>query len=219
MKYKIIIHTLLLILTISSVSLAQNLPNYWNTIQGFKKQDSLHTPPKKAILFVGSSTFTKWRNMQDAFPKHTVINRGFGGSQLPDVKLYFEETVFPKKLKQIVIYAGDNDIAAGNSPEVVLKRFQEVESLIRKDLPKVEISFVSIKSCPGRSKYIPQVEKANALIKAFLSDRKHVSYIDTNSATLNKAGDPMKGIYVKDGVHLNSKGYDIWANVMEPYLK
>src|SRR3954467_1256176 len=51
----------------------------------FKQQDSISFPPKNAILFVGSSSFTKWQDVQSYFPGYTIINRGFGGSTLLDV--------------------------------------------------------------------------------------------------------------------------------------
>ncbi|HEY5465364.1 MAG TPA: hypothetical protein VIJ95_19070 [Hanamia sp.] len=37
---------------------AQQAP-FYNEIQNFKKEDSLHFPPKHAILFLGSSSFRK----------------------------------------------------------------------------------------------------------------------------------------------------------------
>ena len=61
----------------------QDLP-FWDDIQAFKHQDSIQMPPQHAILFVGSSSFTKWTDVQNYFPGYTIINRGFGGSSLPD---------------------------------------------------------------------------------------------------------------------------------------
>ena len=81
-KLKII---LALLLFCCSTITAQLPPPFYEDIQAFKKQDKDSMPPKKAILFVGSSSFTKWTDVQDYFPKHTIINRGFGGSTLEDV--------------------------------------------------------------------------------------------------------------------------------------
>lgn len=54
-------------------------------ILAFKKQDSIVFPPSNAILFVGSSSFTKWKDVSSNFPNYTIINRGFGGTTLLDV--------------------------------------------------------------------------------------------------------------------------------------
>lgn len=192
---------------------------YWSNIRNFRKQDSLQALPQNAILFVGSSSFTNWHNVQQMFPDYTIVNRGFGGSQLPDVKLYFEQTVYPKKLKQIVLYAGDNDIAAGARPEEVFERFKQVYELIRKDQPQLPIAYLSIKGCPGRARSIPLVQQTNALIKEFLAKQKNTAYVDVYTATMDSDGQPLKHIYVEDGVHMNQQGYDIWARVLKPYLK
>src|SRR5882757_5846520 len=84
-------------------------------IKAFKKQDSISFPPKQAILFVGSSSFTKWKDVADYFPGYTIINRGFGGSSIPDVIRYANDIIFPYHPKQIVIYCGENDLAASDT--------------------------------------------------------------------------------------------------------
>ena len=49
-----------------------------NEVNYFKKLDSLQLPPKAPILFIGSSSFTNWKDVQDYFPAHTILNRAFG---------------------------------------------------------------------------------------------------------------------------------------------
>ena len=71
-----------------------NKPAFWNDIQQFRKLDSVQHPPSHAILFVGSSSFTKWTDVQNYFPGYTIINRGFGGSTLADVLRYEEDVIF-----------------------------------------------------------------------------------------------------------------------------
>ncbi len=88
-------------------------PAFWDDIQAFKKQDSVQFPGKGKILFVGSSSFTKWKDVQDIFSgSYPIINRGFGGSTLSDVIRYENDIIFLMLPKQIVIYCGENDIAA-----------------------------------------------------------------------------------------------------------
>ena len=62
----------LFILTAQCV-IAQN-PPFWDDIQAFKKQDSIQMPQQHAILFVGSSSFTKWTDVQNYFPNYPIIN-------------------------------------------------------------------------------------------------------------------------------------------------
>src|SRR4029079_19167114 len=94
----------LLFLVFVKVLIAQENPPFWDDIQAFKKQDSIKPPQKHAILFVGSSSFTKWTDVQTYFPGYTIINRGFGGSTLTDVMRYANDIIFPYDPKEIVIY-------------------------------------------------------------------------------------------------------------------
>ncbi len=79
---------LLAIVATGTVFAQADSPAFYNDIQAFKKQDSLTPPPQNPILFIGSSSFTKWTNVQEMFPGYTILNRGFGGSSLPDVIRY-----------------------------------------------------------------------------------------------------------------------------------
>ena len=54
-------------------------------INAFIKNDSVQMPAANSILFVGSSSFTIWKDITNYFPGYPILNRGFGGSSLPDV--------------------------------------------------------------------------------------------------------------------------------------
>jgi len=97
------------LLIVGGIAIAQP---FIEDIRAFKKQDSVSTPPKHSILFVGSSSFTKWKDVADYFPGYSIINRGFGGSTLVDVIRYADDVIFPYDAKQIVIYCGENDLAS-----------------------------------------------------------------------------------------------------------
>lgn len=145
---------ILLLLAFNYVQ-AQN-PPFYEEIQAYKKQDSAHFPAKNAILFTGSSSFNFWKDMQDYFPNHTVINRGFGGSALPDVIRYAHQIIYPYQPKQVVIYCGENDLATENAtPEVVLSRLKTLVSMIRSRFNNVPVVYVSIKPSPSRVRSWP----------------------------------------------------------------
>ena len=44
-------------------------------VAGFAAADLKHPPPRAAILFVGSSTFTQWKSLAQDFAPLPVINR------------------------------------------------------------------------------------------------------------------------------------------------
>lgn len=189
-------------------------------IAAFKSQDSLTGPPKNAILFVGSSSFRLWDGIEKSFPSHTIVNRGFGGSSLPDVIRYANDVIFPYGAKQVVIYCGENDIAASDSvgSKIVLQRFQQLFWLIRNEMPAVPILFVSIKPSPSRWQMKERMIAANKSIKKFLRKQKRTHFVDVWSAMLDSDGKPMEDIFKEDKLHMNAKGYAIWQKLMEPYL-
>ncbi|MCC7084482.1 MAG: hypothetical protein IT427_05700, partial [Pirellulales bacterium] len=110
--------TLLLSLAANAAAKEPNKDSapFANEIAAFEKWDHQNAVPREAILFVGSSTIRMWQTA-DAFPELPIINRGFGGSTIADVNRYADRIVFKYKPRTIVFYAGDNDIAAGRSPD------------------------------------------------------------------------------------------------------
>lgn len=199
---------------------AQNAP-FQSEIQDFRTQDSIHFPPKNGILFLGSSSFRKWTNVQKAFPGYKVINRGFGGSTFPDAIRYLDQIVYPYQPRQILIYEGDNDLASSGkiTSDSVFNRFKELFFLLRKNLPHTTIDFVSIKPSPSRQNLMPEMETANSLIKSFLKDQKNSAFIDVYHKMLDKNGLPDTSIFGPDQLHMNAKGYAIWQKIIKPYLR
>ena len=195
-------------------------PPFYSEIKDFKKQDSIHLPPKNAILFVGSSSFRKWTDVQDYFPGYMIINRGFGGSSLPDVIRYTNDIIIPYHPKQVVIYCGENDLATSDTvtAEMVVNRFKTLFSLIRKGLGNVPVVFVSLKPSPSRSKLFPKMLEANVRIKQFLSKKSRTAFADVYHKMLNSDGAPMKDLFLEDNLHMNKNGYAIWKTVITPLL-
>ena len=215
-----LIKLIFLFIVCSGTITAQLPPPFYEDIQVFKKQDADSMPPKNAILFVGSSSFTMWKDVQDYFPKHTIINRGFGGSTLLDVIRYANDVIIPYHARQVVIYCGENDIAYTDetTPEMVLDRFKQLFRIIRDDNPAVPVAFISLKPSPSRQHLWTKMKKANKLIRQFLSGNKKTAFINVWPAMFNKNGTIKKDIFIEDNLHMNSKGYRIWQKLIEPCL-
>jgi lysophospholipase L1-like esterase len=190
-------------------------------IKAFRQQDSATAPPPKGILFIGSSSFTKWVDIQNYFPDYKIINRGFGGSTLPDVIRYADSIIFPYKPKQIIIYCGDNDLASSLTvtADTVFNRFRQLFKLIRNRDKKVHVTFVSIKPSPSRRQLMDSMKKTNMLIRNYLSKQARASFIDVFHPMLDTEGEPIKEIFTEDSLHMNKKGYAIWQKEIKPYLR
>lgn len=186
----------------------------------FKKQDSINFPPANGILFVGSSSFTKWTDVQTYFPGYPIINRGFGGSSLPDLIRYEKDIIFPYQPKQIVLYCGENDIAAADSvtAKMVLERFTTLFMDIRKQWPRIPLVFISIKPSPARWAMRDRMQEANRLIKKYLRKKKHTIFVNVWDSMLGADGLPMTDIFIADRLHMNAQGYTIWQGLVGPVL-
>lgn len=200
--------------------MAQLPPPYWDEVEAFKRQDRDSMPPKNAILFVGSSSFTNWKDVQSYFPQHTIINRAFGGSTLMDLIRYAHDVIKPYHAKQIVIYCGENDLAYSNetTPGIVLERFKQLFKIIRNDNANVPVAFISLKPSPSRKHLWLKMKKANRLIKNFLATKKKTYFINVWPAMFNKNGTIKKDIFLEDNLHMNAKGYRIWQKLIQPHL-
>ena len=216
---KIVVSTLLLFAILHTLN-AQTAPVLWQDIVAFKKQDSIQPPPSHSIVFVGSSSFTEWKDVNTAFPGYPIINRGFGGSILLDVIRYSYDVIIRYQPKQVVIYCGENDLAGADSitaAEVVL-RVKTLFGIIRTNLPQATIDFVSIKPSPVRASIQGKVKVANKEIKDFLKTQKNAAFIDLYDAMLDANGKMREELYLSDRLHMKPEGYVIWTKQIMPYL-
>ena len=196
----------------------ENEKPFYKEIQAFKKADATNPPPQNAILFVGSSSFAMWQDVQDYFPGYTIINRGFGGSGLKDAIEYEDEIIAPYHPKQIVIYSGENDIAGNFTANDVLQRFTTLFNMIRRDLPDVNVVYISIKPSPSREKFMPVMASANAMIKTFLARHKNTTFVDVYSKMVDASGKPRPELFLDDMLHMKPAGYQIWKDAITPVL-
>ncbi|MFT4203661.1 MAG: GDSL-type esterase/lipase family protein [Chitinophagaceae bacterium] len=207
------------LLLLGNIGFAQE-PPFYKDIQHFKQLDSQHFPEKNAILFVGSSTFTKWKDVQAYFPEYPIINRGFGGSTLPDVIRYANDIIYPYQPKQVVIYCGDNDFAVSDTvtADVVAFRAKTLFGMIRSVLPNAAIDYVAIKYSPSREKLWSKIEQANKEIAAFFNTQNNAAYIDITPVM--KQGDKLadESLFLSDMLHMKPEGYKRWQKVIQPYL-
>ena len=195
-------------------------PPFWRDIQNFKKQDEKSFPPKNAILFLGSSSFKRWKDVQDDFPSYLIINRGFGGSRLPNLIRYAKDIVFPYSPKQVVIYCGENDLASSDTvtARMVFGRFEELFNIIRGKFPDLPVAYISMKPSPRRIHLLPKMREGNQLIKDFLTMQKNAVFIDVYHLMLDDSEQPIPELFFDDGLHMNAKGYAVWKKIIEPFL-
>lgn len=203
------------------LALGQNDPDpgrFAAEIEAFEAWDLKNVPPPNPVLFVGSSSIRLWPSAT-YFPDLPVINRGFGGSHISYVNFYLERTVLKYLPRAIVFYAGDNDIAAGKTPEKVLDDYQEFVARVHALSPATDILYVPIKPSLARWDMWPLMLQANALIATFSAGSSRLHYLDVATPMLGPDGTPRPELFIEDGLHLNRAGYDLWSQVSGATLR
>lgn len=196
---------------------AQTGSSQWEReIHAYEASDLTNPPPKHAVLFIGSSAFRLWKSMARDFPGEQVIDRGFGGSEIHDSTAFANRIIFPYEPRMIVLYAGDNDLAAGMTPDQVVAEYKEFVRTVRERLPQTRIAFVSIKPSPSRWRLKNNIVAVNHEIAAIKG--KQLVFINIFSPMLDSQGNPRRDLFRPDMLHPNEKGYDLWASVIRPFL-
>ncbi|MEL1265584.1 SGNH/GDSL hydrolase family protein [Pseudoxanthomonas putridarboris] len=192
--------------------------NWEQDMQQFEAADAQSPPPRGAVLFIGSSSIRFWEALAQDFPGVPVINRGFGGSELRDSTWYADRIIVPYAPRQILLYAGDNDLNAGRSPRQLRDDFRAFVERVRRDLPDVRTAYISTKPSPSRAHLLPAQREANALVQAE-AQRLGVDYIDIFTPMLDASGQPNEALFIEDRLHMNRAGYEIWQRVIAPYIR
>jgi len=195
----------------------QSDPSRWEPeIRAFEASDRTNPPPRDGFLFIGSSSFRLWKTMTQDFHGKPVINRGFGGSKIADATAFASRIIFPYHPRMILLYAGDNDLAEGKSPEQVVADYQSFVRTVRAQLPETRIAFISIKPSPSRWRLKEQINAVNHQIAAMKEEG--LLFIDVYPRMLRPDGNPREDLFMPDRLHPNAKAYQLWASLIEPYL-
>jgi len=196
-------------------------PSRWEaSFAAFAADDALHPHPPGGVLFVGSSSIRLWNDLENQFSDlPVVIKRGFGGSQLTDCVKHLSRLVLRYEPRTVLVYAGDNDLAAGSTPQEVLHRFVAFVDGVRAALPAARIAYISIKPSPARAALLPQIRATNTLIRDYAENAPNVDYIDVFTPMLAADGMPRRELFRDDALHLNADGYALWKRVIRPHLE
>lgn len=202
------------------VTLLSAAPARWEKdIDAYTRADAAHPPPQNAVLFIGSSSILKWTTLAADFPGVPVINRGFGGSELADSVYYADRIALPYHPRLVVLYAGDNDLLAGKTPETIFADFKAFTAKIHAGLPEARLIYIAIKPSPSRWQLREKIVQTNSLIAAECRRDPRDTFLDVYAPMLDAKGQPRPELFVPDMLHLNAEGYALWQKLLAPLLK
>ncbi len=195
-------------------------PSRWSAdIAAFTAADLRQVLQPGGVLFLGSSSIRLWDDLETQFSTlPVVIKRGFGGAKLSDCVHYLDRLVIPHRPRLVLVYAGENDLAEGETADEVLRQFAALVDGVHAVLPQTRIAFISIKPSPARVRLMPEIRRANALVRQYVATAPNTDFVDVFKPMLDGDGQPRRELFRADALHLNAKGYALWKSVIAPHL-
>ncbi len=133
--------------------------------------------------------------------------------------IYFADRIILKhEPRVVVLYAGDNDLAKGKTPERVTSDFRQFVATIHKAQPDTKIVFIAIKPSIARWKLIDEVRAANSAVAEICSKNASLEFVDIDTPMLGDDGKPRPELFLKDGLHMTKAGYEIWSDLVRPHI-
>jgi len=191
-----------------------------------KLHDSFNERAKKGdveLVFLGDSITQGWAD-NDTWnkhygPRHTA-NFGIGGDRTQHVLWRIEHGNFDGiKPKLVVLMIGTNNSnGADNTAAEIADGIKAIVAQLREKLPDTKVLLLGI--FPRGDKLNPQREKNSQAseLASKIADDKHVFYLDIGPKFLAADGSLSKDV-MPDYLHLSPKGYEIWAEAIEPKVK
>mgnify|MGYP001609490732 FL=1 len=189
------------------------------------------------LYFLGDSITRRWGTSDEQYKKFyenwkqnfwgwNAGNFGWGGDTTQNVQWRLEngelDNVNPKV---IVLSIGTNNI--GKTPPIskpdsriedVSKGIKAILNICQQKAPNARIILMSIFPRNDNIEVMPTINAINKKISKF-ADRKKIKFIDVTKKMADKNGKLLAGITVSDGLHLDVKGYQVWADAIKPTLK
>jgi lysophospholipase L1-like esterase len=175
-----------------------------------------HRGQKADVVLLGSSSVKMWKDCHACLEEYTVINSGFGGSQTSDLLVHWPVLTLEHQPKIVFVYEGDNDLAAGESPDSILAEMKQWVEQAQEAMPQTLIILVGAKPSPSRLQFEEQYFQFNDLLFA-LCEEMGLGYVDTWGA-LADYGAVREEYFLADRLHLNADGYVRWCEAFRRTL-
>lgn len=216
----------------------QPVPRDANWLKRHERFNETSKKGEATLVFLGDSITQGWEGKGKAtwekyYAKRNAANFGIGGDRTEHVLWRLDNGNFDGlKPKLIVLMIGTNNTGHVNRPQAELngavyqcsaeqtaEGVKQILQRLEKKAPEAKILLLGIFPRGGTSADAmrQQNEQTNALISK-LADGQRVQYLEIGKSFLETDGTLTKEI-MPDLLHLSEKGYDIWAEAIEPKVK
>ena len=201
-----------------SIGNAQDATAFKDEVEAIqKKYDTVFEPSQETVVFTGSSSIRMWQDVQQRFPDQQVVNTGFGGSQASDLSFYIYDLILRFHPKKVFIYEGDNDINAKKKTNAVIKTTQNIIDGIHRNDSTTQVVLIAAKPSIARWNLKGKYKRLNRKFERLANKNPLVGYADVWHPMLD-GSHVRQDIFIEDGLHMNAKGYQIWYDVLKPFV-
>ena len=186
------------------------------------------------VYFEGDSITRRWgtsdeqyktflENWQQNFYGWNAADFGWGGDTVQNIlwRLHNGE-LDDVKPKIIVLLAGTNNVGkqspeTANDPriEVIAKGIKAILAVCRQKAPQATIVLMGITPRNDNMAVMPVINQVNERIAKF-ADGKKIRYLNINNKLADNDDKLFEGMTNRDGLHLDVKGYQVWADALKP---
>jgi hypothetical protein len=193
------------------------VPDYADLVNTWIAEDALGGWPAAPVVFTGSSSIRRWRDLARDYTDYTPIQRGFGGAQLAEVAYFAQDLIIQHAPRAVVVYAGTDDLADGVPADIVINRFRCLRYRIGMGLGfTVPVLFVAITPNPSRWAELADQTAVNSAVAAIANADPAVIYVDVATPFLAMGSPPPLSLFDSDQLHLSPSGYALWNSIIRP---
>jgi lysophospholipase L1-like esterase len=166
-----------------------------------------------STVFVGDS-ITAGGRWDDWFPEEHSRNLGVAGDTT-DAVLARLDDIIALDPDTVVLLIGTNDLAWRRSAEHIVRNIETILVSLRRALPNAQLLVQSV--MPREAAYADTIKDVNRHLWQF-SSTVRAQYLDLWPA-LAADDDGIDPQYSDDSVHLNERGYEVWAGELRAALE
>jgi lysophospholipase L1-like esterase len=202
--------------------LAQNSDQWEGAMKNFESLDNANSYPADALFFTGSSSIRLWKTLEQDMDPYPVIQRGFGGSKMPDLLRYADRYIKKHEFAAMIVFVA-NDISGAEdgsdrSPDEVVGLFEEFVLKVKGYHAEVPIFLMAITPTNSRWHVWDQTRAVNKGLAKLADTYDGVLFVPTEDLFLGADGRPMSRLFVADQLHLAPEGYALWTERLRSYL-
>ena len=119
------------------------------------------------------------------------------------------------------VFYCDNDLGGFGRdlhPTELFDLYRLLVERLQRDYPERPIFILSIKFNNNRIAKIEQHRLFNAIMSDYAAHTEGVTFVDVNTPILHPDGSINDEMFESDLLHVNRKGYSIWASTLRPLL-